>query len=223
MPKPKKTASMDNEFTLWNEGYRRIIGIDEAGRGAWAGPVAAGAVCLPLEDPQLLVKLEGVRDSKEMTPRQRERLVENIKTTAITWGVGCASNDEIDQMGIVPATCLAMERALYDAQNRGAGFAPDFILTDSIKWPLLQKMQIPFKSMVKGDKLSLSIAAASVIAKVWRDSYMRELDPQYPQYAFGQHKGYGTALHLSALRTHKATPLHRKTFAPIRNEHRAGT
>ncbi len=211
-----KTASMDNELQLWQNGYRRIIGLDEAGRGAWAGPVSAGAVCLPPNDPDLQLKLAGVRDSKEMTPRQRARLVETIKTTAITWGVGWATNDEIDELRIVRATCLAMQRALDDAKKRLAGFTPDFIMTDSIKWAELELMNIPYRSIVRGDKLSLTISAASVIAKVWRDEYMRELDKHYPQYFFSAHKGYGTARHILALQTHRPSPLHRKSFTPVR-------
>src|SRR5688572_4505464 len=125
-----KTASMDNELMLWQSGSRYIIGLDEAGRGAWAGPVAAGAVCLPVNDPDLQKKLAGVRDSKEMTPRQRARLVDVIKNTAITWGVGWATNDEIDQINILRATCLAMQRALDDATQRVQSFTPDYILTD---------------------------------------------------------------------------------------------
>src|SRR5689334_17253673 len=124
-----KTASMDKELQLWQEGYRRIIGLDEAGRGAWAGPVSAGAVCLPFGDPDLQKKLMGVRDSKEMTPRQRARLVDIIKSTAITWGVGWATNEEIDELRILKATCLAMQRALDDAKQRLSGFAPDYIIT----------------------------------------------------------------------------------------------
>jgi ribonuclease HII len=211
-----KTASMDNELMLWQGGSRYIIGLDEAGRGAWAGPVAAGAVCLPVNDPDLQKKLAGVRDSKEMTPRQRARLVEVIKDTAITWGIGWATNDEIDQLNILRATCLAMQRALDDAKQRVQNFTPDYILTDSIKWDELTQMGIPFQSMVRGDKLSLTISSASVIAKVWRDEYMRELDKQYPQYFFSAHKGYGTAKHSAALQAHKASPHHRKTFAPVR-------
>jgi ribonuclease HII len=206
---------MDNEFQLWKDAYRHVIGLDEAGRGAWAGPVAAGAVCLP-NVPDLQLTLAGVRDSKEMTVRQRERLVDIIKATAITWGVGYATHAEIDELRIVRATCLAMQRALEDAKQRVSGFMPDFILTDSIKWAELEQMNIPYRSIVRGDKLSLTIAAASVLAKVWRDQYMRDLDKQYPQYFFGTHKGYGTAKHLAALKTHKSSPLHRKTFAPVR-------
>jgi ribonuclease HII len=211
-----KTSSMDKELQLWQSGYRRIIGLDEAGRGAWAGPVAAGAVCLPFGDPDLAQKLMGVRDSKEMTPRQRARLVDTIKSTAITWGVGWATNEEIDQLRIVKATCLAMQRALDDAKQRLGEYMPDYVLTDSIKWDELTKMGVPFQSIVRGDKLCLSISAASVIAKVWRDEYMRELDKSYPQYFFGTHKGYGTAKHMGALKAHKSSPLHRKSFAPVR-------
>jgi ribonuclease HII len=212
MPKKKsglnKTASLLYEHQFQQSGCTNIMGFDEAGRGTWAGPVAAGAVSLPLERKDLSKVLTGVRDSKQMTPRQRAQLVDRIKEIALAWGVGSASSGEIDEFGIVKATKLAMQRA-YQMAN----FRPDCILLDSLAWP---EMNIPQICLVKGDTLSLSIAAASVIAKVWRDEHMRQLDQQYPQYQFAAHKGYGTAKHLAALEQYGPSPIHRMTFAPLR-------
>jgi ribonuclease HII len=203
-----KTASLIYEHQFQQSGCAKIMGLDEAGRGTWAGPVTAGAVCLPIDRKDLTKTLTGVRDSKQMTPRQRTQLVERIKEIALAWGVGSASSAEIDDLGIVAATKLAMRRA-YDM----AAMQPDCLLLDSLAWP---EMHIPQICLVKGDTLSLSIAAASVIAKVWRDEHMHELAKQYPLYAFGAHKGYGTAKHQAALEAHGPSPIHRRTFAPVR-------
>lgn len=213
MPNVKRanlTASLQFEEACWAVGYHHVIGVDEVGRGTWAGPVAAGAVCLPHDRADLLTVLEGVHDSKQMTPRQRERFVDRIKETAVAWGIGSATSAEIDAYGIVPATRLAMMRALEATR-----LEPDFLLLDSIKW--LDPAETPFKSIVRGDTLSLSIASASVLAKVWRDDYMRQLDKSYPSYFFGQHKGYGTAKHAAALHQHGACEEHRQSFAPLRH------
>jgi ribonuclease HII len=196
------------EHQFQQSGCNKIMGFDEAGRGTWAGPVAAGAVCLPLERKDLSKILTGVRDSKQMTPRQRASLVDKIKEIALAWGVGSASSAEIDDLGIVGATKLAMQRA-YESAN----YEPDCLLLDSMAWP---EMKIPQICLTKGDTLSLSIAAASVLAKVWRDEFMKTFDVTYPQYEFGVHKGYGTAKHQAALRTYGPSPIHRMTFAPIR-------
>jgi len=204
-----RTASLLREYDCWARGYRCVIGLDEVGRGTWAGPVVAGAVCLPPSDESLLQTLEGVHDSKEMTSRQRENLVHRIKQTAVAWGIGSSTSGEIDALGIVPATLLAMHRALEDT-----GLQPDYLLLDSIKWD--DPDHIPYESIVRGDSISLSIAAASILAKVWRDDHMRKLDSTYPQYGFGQHKGYGTARHRAALKVHGDCNEHRKSFAPIR-------
>lgn len=203
-----KTASLTYERQYQTSGCNTIMGLDEAGRGPWAGPVAAGAVCLPLERKDLSKALMGVRDSKQMTPRQRTQLAEVIKQVAAAWGIGSASNDEIDELGIVPATKLAMKRAFEMANVQ-----PDCLILDSLAWP---EMSIPQISLIKGDSLSLSIAAASVLAKVWRDEYMTHLSEKYPQYGFGLHKGYGTPAHQAALKEHGPSPVHRKSFAPIR-------
>jgi ribonuclease HII len=212
MPNQKranKTASLMYEHQFQQSGCHKIMGFDEVGRGTWAGPVAAGAVCLPLDRKDLSKVLKGVRDSKQMTPRQRTTLVNNIKEIALAWGVGSASSTEIDNLGIVTATKLAMQRAF-----EMANFQPDCLMLDSLAWP---EMKFPQICLTKGDTLSLSIAAASVVAKVWRDEFMTTFDEQYPQYEFGVHKGYGTAKHQAALRTFGPSPIHRMSFAPIRN------
>ena len=193
------------ESDLWQSGLRRVAGFDEAGRGAMAGPVAVGAVILPDDDPHLLRTLACSRDSKQMTPRQRELCVPIIKTTALAWNVAFASPEEIDQMGIVPATRLAGMRALGDLIP-----APDFLLTDfRLELP---ESETPQTSLPKGDARCLSIAAASILAKTSRDALMRELDGQYPGYGLGQNKGYGTQAHRSAMKRLGYSSIHRKTF-----------
>ena len=177
----KKTASLKFEGDLLAQGYRRIVGIDEVGRGAWAGPVVAGAVCLPLERDDLAQTLAGVYDSKQISARAREALIDGIKSTALAWGIGSAEAAEIDTYGIVPATCRAMQRALDHMLDQFPQVQPDFLLLDSIRWQELPQ-KIDYQAIVHGDSLSLSIAAASVLAKVTRDSWMVEYDAQYPQY-----------------------------------------
>lgn len=210
-----KTASLNYEHKFRADGYHDIVGIDEAGRGAWAGPVAAGAVCLPVDNHDLGDILAGVRDSKTMTPRQRGILVEKIKAVAVAWGVGHASNNEIDQYGIVPATKLAMTRALAHLQTQYPHFTPDCLFLDSISWDDAP-VDCHQVHIVRGDKATLSIAAASVIAKVWRDAYMRAQDTQYAGYEFGRHKGYGTRLHRQHLEANGPSPIHRRSFRPVR-------
>ncbi len=210
-----KTASLAFEYDLLARGYRWIVGIDEAGRGAWAGPVAAGAVCLPLERDDLMQTLEGVRDSKLLTAHARERLIDAIKTTACGWGVGRAEAGEIDSSGIVPATRLAMQRAVANMIADFPQVDPEFLLIDSIKWRGLPDRDVPYQAIVKGDQLSLSIAAASVLAKVTRDPWMVAYDAEYPQYGFAAHKGYGVPQHRVALRDHGASPLHRMSYRPL--------
>ena len=202
------SPTLAQEFMLWQSGLALVAGLDEAGRGAWAGPVAAGAVILaPGSD--LMQRLKGVRDSKLMTALQRQRAAKVIRELAVTWGVGFASVDEIDTLGIVPATRLAMERAVAQLAP-----APQHLLIDALRLP---GVDLPQTALVKGDRRVLSIAAASVLAKTARDALMVELDGQYPGYALGRHKGYGTAVHLAALQALGATEIHRKSFAPIRN------
>jgi len=208
----KPTASLNFEHSLIEQGYRCIAGIDEAGRGAWAGPVSAGAVVLPLDQPDLLQTLEGVTDSKQLSARTRESLAEKITSTAVAWGVGRAEAAEIDALGIVPATCLAMRRAIDLVFGQ---VEPDFLLLDQIKWRGFPKRQIDYQTIIGGDSLLLSIAAASVLAKVARDSWMVGYDALYPGYGFAIHKGYGVPQHQAALRELGASPLHRMTYKPL--------
>jgi ribonuclease HII len=194
--------SLEFEHLLWNDRFTRIAGIDEAGRGAWAGPVCAAAVILP-PDPSLLRILNRVRDSKLMTASEREIWGPRIRESALAWGVGFASAGEIDTIGIVPATKLAATRALET-------LAPDYLLTDAL---LFRELELPQTSLIKGDQRSLSIAAASVLAKTSRDALMRELEEQVPGYGFARHKGYGTYIHRQAIRTLGVCAEHRKSFS----------
>lgn len=192
------------EKHLWPH-FRYIAGLDEAGRGALAGPVAVGAVILPRDEAVLSRALAGVRDSKQMTPLERESLAPRIQETAMTWYVGLASSEEIDSLGIVRATRLAAVRAL-----EGLSRPPQYLLTDfRLELPHLE---IPQTALVKGDALCLSIAAASVLAKTARDALMRELDLQYPDYGLGKHKGYGTLTHRLALKRLGYSSIHRRSF-----------
>lgn len=195
------------ETALWSDGLLHVAGLDEAGRGAWAGPVAAGAVILPAE-PEIAARLHKVRDSKEMTPIERTFWAAQIKEHALTWGVGFASNQEIDELGIVPATRLAMTRALENLRVE-----PQHLLIDALRLPALA---LPQTALIKGDQRSLSIASASVLAKTGRDALMVELDATYPGYGFAQHKGYGTARHMAALEQSGPCPIHRFSFEPIK-------
>ncbi len=197
------------EIALWDQGIGLVAGVDEAGRGALAGPVCAAALILP-PDPGLPSRLEGVRDSKLMTPAQRSLWAGRLRQIALAWGVGFATAAEIDALGIVPATCLAAQRAL-DALP----VPPLHILLDYLKLPACVLPQTP---LIKGDARSLSIAGASVLAKTARDALLTRLDADYPGYGFAAHKGYGTAAHREALRRLGPSPIHRLTFAPISGE-----
>ncbi|MGB5931668.1 MAG: ribonuclease HII [Anaerolineae bacterium] len=189
-------------------GYRRIAGLDEAGRGSWAGPVVAAAVVLPLEWRDLPAKLLGVRDSKLLTPRRREEALEKVIEVAMGIGMGVVPPQFIDERGIVAATRLAMRRAL-DALP----LKPDYLLVDFLSLP---EESLPHKSIVRGDNLSLSIACASIVAKVERDRMMIASEAEYPGYGFARHKGYGTPQHREALASLGLTPLHRLSFRPMR-------
>lgn len=185
------------------QGYSLVAGVDEAGRGPLAGPVVAAAVILKPDCP-----IPGVNDSKKLTERQRERLFEQIMTEALCIGVGSASPAEIDQINILQATRKAMLEAVLQLSSQ-----PDALLIDGITTiasPLYQQ------TIKQGDSRSASIAAASIIAKVSRDRLMLEYDQLYPQYGFAQHKGYGSARHLSALREHGPCPIHRLSFGGVR-------
>lgn len=183
-----------------HEGFRAICGIDEAGRGPLAGPVFAAAVILPIG-----TQIEGLNDSKKLTEKKREALVPVIQRQASAYCVESASEQEIDELNILNATFLAMRRAIA-----GLHITPDFLLVDGDK--PIREVTLPCRAVVKGDSLCASIAAASVLAKVSRDHYMLELSRRYPEYAFQQHKGYGTKLHYELLRKYGVSPVHRKSF-----------
>ncbi|MBF8265396.1 MAG: Ribonuclease H [Dehalococcoidia bacterium] len=200
---PPPTLTEENE--LWLQGYRFIAGLDEVGRGALAGPVGAGAVILPTNIDISL--LDGVRDSKELTPAQRESLSPRIKKVALAFGIGMVSSEMVDEIGIVEATRRAMAQAI-----KKLGVSPEFLLVDALKLP---KILLPQKAIIDGDKLSLSIACASIIAKVARDHLMINVEKKYPGYGFARHKGYGTPEHLDCLERFGPCPIHRRTFAPI--------
>lgn len=191
------------ELALWEAGLTIVAGIDEAGRGALAGPVAAAAVILPPEQ-EIAGYLKGVRDSKQMTARQRESVREKILQFAAAWEVGFATAGEIDQMGILPATRLAACRALEALSKRPLHLLLDYLF--------LPDIPTPQTALIKGDCRSLSIAAASIMAKTSRDALMRELDQTYPGYGFATHKGYGTLAHREALQRMGASPVHRISF-----------
>jgi len=193
------------ETELWEGGIRYIAGLDEAGRGALAGPVAVGAVILPKDKTLLSSTLSGARDSKQMTPRMREALAPHIMKVALAWAVGYATPEEIDMQGIVRATRLAALRALHQFT-----IAPQYLLTDfRLELP---QIDIPQKSLIKGDVRCLSIACASILAKTERDALMRELDSQYPGYGLAKHKGYGTQAHRSAMMRLGSSEIHRRSF-----------
>ena len=189
--------NIENEY--FSKGVGLICGVDEAGRGPLAGPVCAAAVILPAN-----LELPGLTDSKKLTDKRRRELFPMIKEKAIAYGIGFASEQEIDEINILQATFLAMERALAQLNVR-----PDLALIDGNRE---KDFGIPVKTVVKGDSLSANIAAASILAKVSRDDVMMALAEKYPQYGFEIHKGYGTKAHYEALRAYGASPVHRSTF-----------
>lgn len=203
--------SLAFERRFWRGGFSCVAGMDEAGRGALAGPIAVGAVILPPPSRQAHRKtslsiLRGVRDSKQMTAHEREAAAERIQSHAVAWHVGFASSDEIDCYGIVAAGRLAALRAV-----EGLGLFPEALLTDfRLELP---ELDIPQAALVKGDARCLSIAAASVLAKTARDALMRQLDVQVPGYGLAQHKGYGTELHRLAITRLGHSHIHRRTFS----------
>ena len=195
-----------SEVNMWaiedacrEEGYAVICGVDEAGRGPLAGPVCAAAVILPDH-----LELPGLNDSKKLSDKKRRELFPLIKEQAIAYGIGLASEKEIDEINILQATYLAMERAIAQLENRA-----DLALIDGNR---AKDFGLPVKTVVKGDSLSASIAAASILAKVTRDDLMEQAAVEYPGYGFEIHKGYGTKAHYAALTEKGPSPIHRMTF-----------
>ena len=187
------------EDSFYAQGVKVICGVDEAGRGPLAGPVCAAAVILPEH-----LEIPGLTDSKKLTDKKRRELFPIIKEQAIAYGIGLASQQEIDEINILQATFLAMQRALDQLAVK-----PDLALIDGNRE---KDFGIPVKTVVKGDSLSMNIAAASILAKVTRDDLMVQLAEEYPQYGFEIHKGYGTKAHYAALTEHGASPIHRMSF-----------
>ncbi len=191
------------ESRLWAAGVTRIAGVDEVGVAPLAGPVLAAAVILPRD-----FRPRGIDDSKQLDAAARERLAAEIKASAVAWAVGASSVEEVDRINIYRASLLAMRRAV-----EGLAVAPEHLLIDARKLP---ELKVPQDGIVHGDALSLTIAAASIVAKTTRDALMTELDAVHPGYGFARHKGYPTAEHFRALRQLGACPLHRRSFAPVR-------
>ncbi len=198
-------ALLEAEDEARARGARFVAGVDEAGRGALAGPVFAAAVILP---PGAIIP--GLDDSKALPVEVREDLAPRVRRAAVAWGVGSATAGEIDALGIAPATFLAMRRALDGLEAFGA--RPDFVLVDGFRIPSLP---VPQKAVVRGDSTVACIAAASILAKTSRDAILRGLDAARPWYGFAAHKGYGSAAHLAALRRHGPSPDHRLSFAGV--------
>jgi ribonuclease HII len=196
------------ERRLWRQGWRWVAGLDEVGRGAWAGPVVAAAVILPPDNPALRAALKGVTDSKLLTARQRERLFDAIYAVALSVGVGGAGANEVDVAGLVPATRAAMQRAVAMLSPQ-----PEALLIDAVD--LRSVVALPQQWPFHGELRSLSIAAASVVAKVQRDRWMVGLDQRCPGYGFAQNKGYGTAQHIAALIQFGVCEAHRLSYAPV--------
>ena len=201
-----KLPTFDQEHALQARGYRLVAGVDEVGRGALAGPVMAAAVILPLGSDFPWLKL--VRDSKQLSPRQRERVFDLVRSAGIPFGLGSVPHATIDRVGIVRATRMAMAEAVQALPSR-----PDFLLIDALTLP---GVDLPQKGMVRGDQISFSIACASIMAKVTRDRLMVDLDREYPGYLFARHKGYGTEEHVECLRRLGPSPIHRRNFQPVR-------
>lgn len=207
--RPTELPHLNKEIALFQQGYRYVAGLDEAGRGAWAGPVVAAAVILPADRPHSLRQaLHGLDDSKQLSWQERERLFTVIQQVALGIGVGLASPAVVDAINVVAATRCAMQQALEKLDP-----APDYLLLDHLRLPAIA---LPQDAFPKADSISLTVAAASVIAKVTRDWLMVAYNQEYPGYAFDRHKGYGTRAHQLALAEHGPCPIHRLSYQPLR-------
>lgn len=198
------------EENLYNKGITSIAGIDEAGRGPLAGPVVVASVIMPRES-----MIEGVNDSKKVSEKKREKLYEEIINECIAYGVGIIDQEEIDKINILNATKEGLTKAIKEMENnlkekKQKIEKPEIILVDALT--KIDTDHIPYRSIIKGDSKSYSIAAASIIAKVTRDRIMRQWDEVYPMYGFAKHKGYGTVAHMEAIREYGLCPLHRRSF-----------
>jgi ribonuclease HII len=202
LTKRLRIPKLNHEIYLINNGYKYIAGVDEVGRGAWAGPVVASAVILPK-----FHRFYQIRDSKLIDRSMREKLARRIKKESL-WAIGKASSSEIEKIGLHKATLLAFKRALFSLSRR-----PDFVLVDAYRIP---EIEIEHRPIKKGDMVCASIAAASIVAKVHRDSLMRRLHLRYRRYFFNKHKGYGTRLHQERLAKYGPCEIHRKSFEPIK-------
>ena len=198
---------LQEELDLYAAGHTRVAGLDEVGRGAWAGPVCAAAVVLPLDRPDLPDLLTGVRDSKQLSPARREALLPVILDVAEAVGVGWAAPTEVDERGVVPATQQAMARAVAELDGR-----VDALLVDYLRLP---DLDLPQRALPKADARCLSVAAASIVAKVTRDQLMVALDRDFAGYGFARHKGYGTRQHREALARLGPSPIHRMSWRPL--------
>lgn len=194
------SAMAEFENSFYARGYKVIAGVDEAGRGPLAGDVYAGAVIFK---PGTII--EGLNDSKKISPKKRDMLFEEIKEKSVSWSVGIATVAEIEELDILNATFLAMRRAI-----EGLSVTPDFVMVDGNQH--IRRLEIENEPVIKGDSLSMSIAAASILAKVSRDRYMEEMAKKYPEYEFEGHKGYGTKRHSELIREFGPCPIHRMSF-----------
>ncbi len=209
MTYPVPTLRFERAF--WSRGLLHVAGVDEVGRGAWAGPVVAGAVILPPQSRRASLRELGcARDSKLLSPKQREALYGPICTCALAFATGLATRDEIDTIGLGRANRLAMQRAI-----EALSILPDALLLDAFRLPAVA---LPQNAIIRGDQLSLSIACASILAKVTRDRMMVALDAELPGYGFAKHKGYGTGEHQEALERLGVSREHRMSFAPVWEE-----
>jgi len=229
-----KYPNFSEEKKLWQQGFKYVAGLDEAGRGPLAGPVVAAAVmfcnfqflksnlkpldctrCNSAELNQSIFNdpiLKKIKDSKKMTPKAREEVYDFLtKHSNIEWGIGIVSEKVIDEINILEATKMAIKRALQQVQDK-LNLKPDFLILDG---SFGLDINLPQKSIIKGDQKVISISAASIIAKVTRDKIMEKYDEKYPQYRFDKHKGYGTKLHIKMLKKFGACPIHRKFFHPV--------
>jgi len=197
------TIGFDFEELAASEGFQFVAGVDEVGRGCLAGPVVAAACILDQSKPVP----RRLNDSKKLTERQRKEIDEELRQTAVAYSLGIIDADEIDRVNILEATKLAMLKAID-----GLTPAPDHLLIDALQ---LRQCSLPQKAIIKGDSISYSIAAASVIAKVFRDDLMKQYDAEFPEYGFAGHKGYGSVAHFAAIREHGPCRLHRKTFRGV--------